>query len=169
MKKCLEKVIILPFALFVLLFVTVVNADALELASVDFVATNSNIQNNSSFNEAIVTTVVKPDMWYRTNSGLWYYFENEWTTTRTGWFVDPRDGQTYYLRPENGIMSVGRTNIDGEEYFFNNNKDAESCWFPVGLGFYEKIVSEVPTYGALLKDCKTPDGKMVDKDGKLIK
>ena len=181
MKQCLRKGILLTLVLSLLLFVATVNADALNsnLASEVFVATNSNIQESVNATNVTNTTdatiaaaaaaFVKPDLWYRTNSGLWYYFENEWTTTRTGWFVDPRDGQTYYLKPENGIMAVGWMKIGDNEYYFYDNKEAENCWFELGGGFYEKWLNGQPSYGSMFRGCKTPDGKMVDMDGKLIK
>ena len=172
MKKCFKKGILLTLVLSSLLFVATVNADALnsDSASIVFVATNSNLQNTESvIDDPTAIAITKPDMWYRTNSGLWYYFENKWSTTRTGWFVDPRDGQTYYLRPENGIMAVGWTKIGDNEYYFYENKDAENGWFEVGGGFYEKSLNGQPSYGSLFKGCMTPDGKMVDMDGKLIK
>ena len=167
--KYIKKIALLVFLLNVLLFVAIVNADALYSGATSqiFVATNSNIQQILS--GTFPVAIIKPDMWYRTKSGLWYYFENKWTTTRTGWFVDPRDGQTYYFRPENGIMAVGWTKIGDNEYYFYDDKNAESAWFEVGLGFYEKSLNGLPSYGSLFRGCMTPDGKMVDMDGKLIK
>ena len=50
-----------------------------------------------------------------------------------------------------------------------DNKEAENGWFEVGCGFYEKSLNGQPSYGSLFKGCMTPDGKMVDVDGKLIK
>lgn len=170
--KHMKRIALIAFLLCAIVFVAVVNADAVNVDSTSevFVATNSNLQNTESvIDDPTAIAIVKPDMWYRTNSGLWYYFENKWSTTRTGWFVDPRDGQTYYLRPENGIMVVGWTKIGDNEYYFYDNKEAENGWFEVGCGFYEKSLNGQPSYGSLFKGCMTPDGKMVDMDGKLIR
>ena len=151
----------------VLFFANAVSAEAINDTLQISVATNSNIAKR--LNDLANMAITKPDLWYRTKSGLWYYFENKWSTTRTSWFVDPRDGYTYYLRPENGIMALGWVKIGDNEYYFNDDKEAEKNFIELGGGFYEKIPNTGIPYGALYKDCMTPDGKMVDKDGKLIK
>ncbi len=109
------------------------------------------------------------DAWYKTRSGLWYYFENDRTTTKKGWFTDSRDNQTYYLEPETGIMQVGYVNIDGDIYYFNESTDNEPNWYEVGDGIYESYGKKVKAYGSMFRDEETPDGKRVDADGKLIK
>ena len=167
MNKYLKKILLWTFVFGTLLFIVTVNADAINDASQISVATNSNIA--KTLNDLANMAITKPDLWYRTKSGLWYYFENRWSTTRTSWFVDPRDGYTYYLRPENGIMALGWVKIGDDEYYFNDDKEAEKNFIELGGGFYEKIPNTGTPYGALCKDCMTPDGKMVDKDGKLIK
>ena len=169
MKRCLKKLILILSLFSLLLFVATVRADVLKFEPTSASYDETNVYAQDNLNETVGEEITKPDMWYRTNSGLWYYFENNWSTTRTGWFVDPRDGQTYYLRPENGIMAVGWTRIGDSEYYFYDNKEAENGWFEVGGGFYEKSLNGQPSYGSLFKGCMTPDGKMVDMDGKLIK
>ena len=109
------------------------------------------------------------DTWYKTRSGLWYYFENNRTTTKRGWFTDSRDNQTYYLEPDTGIMQVGYVDIDGETYYFNESTDNEPNWYEVGNGIYESYGKKVKAYGSMFRDEETPDGKRVDADGKLIK
>lgn len=109
------------------------------------------------------------DAWYKTRSGLWYYFENDRTTTKKGWFTDSRDSQTYYLEPDTGIMQVGYVNINGETYYFNESTDNEPNWYEVGDGIYESYGKKVKAYGSMFRDEETPDGKKVDIDGKLIK
>ncbi len=165
MKSFLRNVSMLMFV--VLFFANAVSAEAINDTLQISVATNSNIAKR--LNDLANMAITKPDLWYRTKSGLWYYFENKWSTTRTSWFVDPRDGYTYYLRPENGIMALGWVKIGDNEYYFNDDKEAEKNFIELGGGFYEKIPNTGIPYGALYKDCMTPDGKMVDKDGKLIK
>ena len=101
MKKRLSNVILFVFAYNLLIFVAANYADVVNLDSTSqiFIATNSSILQNTSIpqniNELASTKITKPDAWYKSNTGLWYYFENDWTTTRTGWFVDPMDEQTY--------------------------------------------------------------------------
>ena len=109
------------------------------------------------------------DSWYKTELGLWYYFENDRTTIKKGWFTDTRDNQTYYLDPHTGIMAVGWTNIGGSEYYFNESHANEPNWYEVGDGFYESYGKKIKAYGSMFKNETTPDGKKVDEDGKLIK
>ena len=76
------------------------------------------------YNSTLVEAA-ESDSWYRTQSGLWYYFENDRTTTKKGWFKDKSDDQWYYLNPETGIMQVEWVNIDGKYYYFNESHNNE--------------------------------------------
>ena len=111
----------------------------------------------------------EPNSWYKTQSGLWYYFENDRTTTKKGWFTDSRDNQTYYLDPHTGIMAVGWTKINGSEYYFNESHDNENNWYEIGGGFYESYGKKTKAYGSMFKNETTPDGKKVDANGRLVK
>ena len=168
MKKYFRKGIVFTFIFSCFLFLTHSFADNMNLnqASSFYIATNSDIP---IIIKPTTKNVIKPDAWYKSSTGFWYYFENNWTTTRTGWFVDPYDGQTFYLNPKDGIMVVGWNTIDGNEYFFKDTMDEEENRVPLGLGFYASLGKGKKSYGSLYKDCMTPDGKFVDKDGKLIK
>ena len=86
---------------------------------------------------------VQPDSWYATSAGVWYYFENDRTTTKKGWFIDSRDEQTYYLDMDTGRMATGWTKIDGEMYYFNESHDNEPNWYELGNGFYESCGMKV--------------------------
>ena len=108
------------------------------------------------------------DSWYKTELGLWYYFENDRTTTKKRWFHDTRDDQWYYLDKTTGIMALGWTNIDGALYYFNELPARESNWYEVGNGFYESYGKKIKALGSLFIDEYTPDGHLVDADGKLI-
>lgn len=110
----------------------------------------------------------EPDSWYKTQSGLWYYFENDRTTTKKGWFTDARDNQIYYLDPTTGIMAVGWTNIGGSWYYFNESHNNEKNWYATGGGFYESYGKKVRAYGSMFRSETTPDGKQVDANGKRI-
>ena len=117
---------------------------------------------------SLTIEAAEPDSWYRTQSGLWYYFENDRTTTKKGWFHDTRDDQWYYLDPTTGIMAVGWTNIGGGMYYFNESHDNEPNWYEVGGGFYESYNKKVKAYGSMFCNEQTPDGKYVDENGKLV-
>ena len=66
----------------------------------------------------------------------------------TGWRVDTRDGNWYYLDPLNGVMAQGWRKIDGKWYYFS--------------------MEEGSANGMLLKNTTTPDGYKVDADGVWI-
>lgn len=122
-------------------------------------------------NDINYTTTYKnilPDAWYVTTAGIWYYFENDRETTKKGWFIDDRDGQTYYLDPKNGRMAVGWKEIDGDLYYFNESHANEPNWYEIGEGFYESYGKKIKAYGSMYRDEITPDGRQVDGNGRLI-
>ncbi len=108
------------------------------------------------------------DAWYRTQSGLWYYFENDRTTTKKGWHKDKSDDQWYYLNPETGIMQVGWVNIDGKYYYFNESHNNELNWYETGEGFFDSYNKKVKAYGSMFKNEKTPDGYWVNEKGEYV-
>ncbi len=122
----------------------------------------------NDLSKSLTIEVAEPDSWYKTQSGLWYYFENDRTTTKKGWFIDKRDNQTYYLDPQTGIMAVGWTNIGGNWYYFNESHNNEVNWYETGGGFYESYNKKVKAYGSMYKNETTPDGKKVDANGRLV-
>lgn len=120
------------------------------------------------FNTSVSSKMPDGDSWYRTQAGLWYYFENDRTTTKRGWYDDPRDGQRYYLDLNTGIMLVGWQIIDGNEYYFNESHNNEVNWYDTGNGWYESYGKQVKAYGSMFRNERTPDGKRVDESGKLV-
>lgn len=127
------------------------------------------VDTTADLSKSLTIEAAEPDSWYKTQSGLWYYFENDRTTTKKGWFNDSRDNQTYYLDPQTGIMAVGWTKINGSEYYFNESHDNENNWYETGGGFYESYGKKTKAYGSMFKNETTPDGKKVDVNGKLVK
>ena len=123
---------------------------------------------DNDLSKSLTIEAAEPDSWYKTQSGLWYYFENDRTTTKKGWFTDKRDNQTYYLDLTTGIMAVGWTTINGSQYYFNESHDNEPNWYEVGGGFYESYGKKVKAYGSMYKNETTPDGKKVDANGRLV-
>ena len=119
------------------------------------------------FNSVMIKTA-DPDSWYQTQSGLWYYFENDRTTTKKGWFKDYRDDQWYYFDLITGIMQVGWQKIDGKDYYFNEFHTGNN-WYEVGGGFFESYGKKVKAYGSMFKSEKTPDGYWVNWNGEYIK
>lgn len=117
---------------------------------------------------SVMTKTADPDSWYQTQSGLWYYFENDRTTTKKGWFKDYRDDQWYYFDLTTGIMLVGWQKIDGKDYYFNEFHTGNN-WYEVGGGFFESYGKKVKAYGSMFKSEKTPDGYWVNWNGEYIK
>ena len=126
------------------------------------------VDTGADLSKSLTIEAAEPDSWYKTQSGLWYYFENDRTTTKKGWFTDSRDSQTYYLDPQTGIMAVGWTNIGGSLYYFNESHDNENNWYETGGGFYESYGKKTKAYGSMFKNEMTPDGRFVDEYGKVI-
>lgn len=111
----------------------------------------------------------KSDSWFKSQYGFWYYFVDNRTTTKKGWFNDHTDGQRYYLDPtNNGVMLVGWQMIDGYWYYFNESHNNEVNWYDTGNGWYESLGKRVVGYGSMLRNTVTPDGKFVDENGRLI-
>ncbi|MDO5564370.1 MAG: InlB B-repeat-containing protein, partial [Eubacteriales bacterium] len=96
------------------------------------------------------------DGWYMINDVLgqkdWYIFENQ-GNVRTGWYTDTQ-GNTYYLNEilaeKPGAMNLGWVTIDGIQYYFAQEQTAEHG------------------YGTLYKNAMTPDGIIVDENGRLV-
>lgn len=123
---------------------------------------------NKDLFDSTLEKEIEADAWYKTKSGLWYYFENDRTTTKKGWFTDDRDNQTYYLDPFTGIMQVGYLDIEGSLYYFNESYDNEPNWYEIGDGIYESYGKKVKSYGSMFRDEETPNGEKVDSNGKII-
>ena len=117
------------------------------------------VDTGADLTKSLNIEAAEPDSWYKTQSGLWYYFENDRTTTKKGWFTDKRDNQTYYLDPQTVIMAVGWTTINGSQYYFNESHNNEVNWYEIGGGFYESYNKKVKAYGSMYKNETTPNGK----------
>lgn len=65
---------------------------------------------------------------------------------KTGWLLDPSDGNWYYLDPENGSILTDWHEINGKWYCFS--------WDVYGKKF-----------GVMYCDERTPDGYTVDASG----
>ena len=110
----------------------------------------------------------EPDSWFKSQAGFWYYFTDNRTTTKKGWFDDPDDGQRYYLDPaNNGVMLVGWQFIDGYWYYFNESHNNGSNWYDTGGGWFASYGNQVIAYGSLLRSTII-GGRSVDERGRLI-
>ena len=109
--------------------------------------------------------------WICDKAGKWYYCNTEkespYGKMVTGWRLDTRDGNWYYLDPLNGVMAQGWRNIDGKWYYFS----------PVGAGVYAYDPAKQQwiygggtgrPLGSMYKNEITPDGYQTDADGAWI-
>ena len=80
----------------------------------------------------------------------WFRFDEN-GYMMTGWYTD-ENGDTYYLNPVSdntlGRMVTGWYLIDGVYYYFNEEPDG--------------------TRGKMYRNTRTPDGYLVDENGKLV-
>ena len=76
--------------------------------------------------------------------GKWYYFKNEYCLDNE-WYYYTKDGKWYYFMKDSCEMATRYWCLWKNKYYY------------LGLD------------GAMLTDCITPDGYMVDKDGVWIK
>ena len=133
----------------------------------DFSSLASEVQISGNFFSSFMPSD-KSNSWFKTNFGFWYYFVNNRTETKKGWFDDPTDGQIYYLDPSNnGVMLVGWQFIDGYWFYFNESHNNEVNWYDTGNGWYESLGKQVVAYGSLLRNGIAKDGRSTDNDGKL--
>ena len=126
------------------------------------------VDDDKDLEDSLKEKLPDADAWYKTKGGAWYYYEGDRTTKKKGWFVDPTDGQTYYLKPSTGKMAVGWTKIEGSKYYFNEFHDNSGNWYETGGGWYESRGKKVKAYGSMFRNEVTPDGKWVDIEGRLI-
>lgn len=98
------------------------------------------------------------DMWDEIND-VWYYFDEngyalseEWLETDTG---------NYYFSDSCALVT-GWELIDGEWYYFDSGGRAFSGWIESDSDWY------YCEDGKMWYDCMTPDGYLLDEDGKWI-
>lgn len=99
--------------------------------------------------------------WYRNSDGSWpaeqwMLLDGKWYSfdpqgyMRTGWYQDPKDGQTYYFDPESGAMVTGTAVIDGQQYSFNSSVPAPTYEQDMDGKWVWKGTEDLPL-GALIK------------------
>lgn len=109
--------------------------------------------------------------WHKAADALWYYTsevsDGNLGMLIKGWHRDMQDGRWYFLDRRTGIMLSGWQEIDGKSYYFATEEDIpRQTWFwKTGLGkwIYEKLGYK--SYGCMYMDERTPDGRLVDKNG----
>ena len=134
---------------------------------VDFYGKTINIKED--LDKMIKNENIEVNTWHRTEGGLWYYFENDRSNPKKGWYKEEKDNQMYYLDEETGIMATGWTQINGAWYYFNEQHAIVPNWYYIEASdIWDSYGNDIKAYGSMFRDEFTPDGKRVDASGKLI-
>ncbi|MBE5949651.1 MAG: DUF2142 domain-containing protein [Lachnospiraceae bacterium] len=96
---------------------------------------------------------------WRQIAGDWYYFGEDGFALSDEWLE--QDGEKYYFA-DGCLLVTGWQLIDEEWYYFNSNGTAYSGWLESDGALY--YCEE----GKMWYDCMTPDGYMLDEEGKRI-
>ncbi len=100
---------------------------------------------------------------------IWYYYSG---TTRSslkkGWHLDPQDGRWYYLDLTSGAMLTGWNMIGGEWYYLNPYTPQWTWEMRSDGEWYFKNIENSKPLGSMYANEKTPDGYMVDSNGRYI-
>lgn len=114
--------------------------------------------------------------WYKADAYTWYYChgisDGNLGRLVKGWHTDGQDGKRYFLDRKTGIMLSGWQEIDGDWYYFATYEEIpQQTWFfqtfgETGIGRWVYSCLGYRSYGSLYVDEKTPDGCLVDQDGR---
>lgn len=116
--------------------------------------------------------------WYRADERIWYHChelsDGDLGRLDKGWHEDMQDGKRYLLDRKTGIMLSGWQEIDGEHYYLATYEEIPGqTWFWEAFGdtrfgrwVYEWLGHR--SYGSMYVGEKTPDGQMVDEEGKRM-
>ena len=98
--------------------------------------------------------------WAKIN-GIWYHFDQE-SNMQTGWLLD--QNKWYLLNPDGSMCANIWALVNGKWYYFNGDGSMKcNEWF-----FYKDTWYYLGADGDMLVNCMTPDGYMVDQEGRWI-
>lgn len=102
----------------------------------------------------------KVNSWYKSESGDWYYYNDDTTMPiQNTFFVDDADN-TYYLGGDGKIVT-GWQVLDGKLYYFNEDNYYAPNWHETN----SNAGDNVKPYGALYKNETTPLGLYANEEG----
>lgn len=112
--------------------------------------------------------------WVKAANENWYFCheisDGNLGRMKRGWHYDQDDRRTYYLDPVTGIMQTGWRVIEGKYYYFTTLEETyRQNWFwntKIGRWIYDFLWYR--TYGSMFENERTPDGYLVDEDGRMI-
>ncbi len=109
---------------------------------------------------------VKSGWVYDYQLGSWYLTSVD-SGMQSGWYTDPQDKCTYYLEPGTGKLAAGWKMIDGKWYYFQAVSQAPTWELnrETGNWFYNAGIVGRP-FGSMYRDERTPDGYVVDGEGR---
>ena len=118
--------------------------------------------------------------WIRTEQDHWYHAHEQSDgflgMIETGWVRCEGDGKQYYLDERTAVMQSGWLGFVNsmavcDYYYFARLEDTyKQNWFlntAIGRWIYDRLGGR--SYGSMYEDEKTPDGSIVDKNGKKIR
>lgn len=98
--------------------------------------------------------------WAKIN-GTWYHFDQD-SNMQTGWLLD--QNKWYLLNPDGSMCANIWVLVNGKWYYFNEDGSMKcNEWF-----FYKDTWYYLGLDGDMLVNCMTPDGFMVDQEGRWI-
>lgn len=123
-------------------------------------------QVNGSWYAFGVNGYLKSGWVYDYQLGSWYLTSAD-NGMQSGWYTDPQDGCTYYMEPGTGKLAIGWKMIDGKWYYFHAVSQAPTWELnrETGNWFYNTRSVGKP-FGSLYRSERTPDGYVVDGDGR---
>jgi len=111
--------------------------------------------------------------WYHVvKDNAWYYLhrisDGSLGLMITGWHYDEADGRWYHLNEQTGIMDTGWTEIDSYLYYFNPEPEEQTWNYDEQTGVWDFNGSKKRPYGSMYQNEETPDGWLVDENGRRI-
>jgi len=107
--------------------------------------------------------------WQKSGSGNWYYLreteDGREGAMEKGFILDPNDGRCYYMDPQTGMLRTGWVTVDGYSYYFAETGE-DSVWYWDGAETKWKSSGTGRPYGSMYRSEKTPDGSVVDAQGR---
>ena len=112
--------------------------------------------------------------WIQTGDNSWYFChddkDGDFGKLQVGWYKDEQDGNIYYFAANSGKMVAGWQQIDSVWYYFADRKDSpKGNWYwDEKSGKWLQHSTTSRSYGSMFRSESTPDGYVVDENGRWI-
>lgn len=115
--------------------------------------------------------------WYKEDYNSWYYLNEDrngdFGSLHFGWLKrDPQDGYTYYLSQKDGKMYYGWKLIENDWYYFTEHQYAvRETWIhkfldKLKIPYWIYTGAKGRPFGSMYRNELSPDGHMVNEEGK---